>query len=180
MASQEFLAFLADSRARLLAVVEGAAPELLTRRPAPERWSALEVVEHLALTEPWFLQVASDLAEDGRRKGLWYNEGQPRSTDSVAALMQQIDVRQPLVAMESVRPTGSVALPDLLERLGRSRQGLLDLLPVLDELDTDQLRFRHPTAGFELTAYEWVHLAGAHERQHTRQIRKALEAVSGS
>ena len=81
-------------------------------------------------------------------------------------------------AAEFTHPTGTAFLPYLLEQLGRSRQGLLDLFPVLDELDTDQLRYRHPTQHFELNAYQWVHLSGLHDRLHTRQIRQALETAA--
>lgn len=178
MTQEELRTFLAESRARLLATVEAAPTELLTRRPAPERWSPLEVVEHVALAEEWFVQIVGGLVEEGRQKGLRYTAGTPRNMDALAALNEQVDLRKPMKAAEFVEPTGSASLTDLRDRLERSRQGLLDLFPALDELDTDQLKCRHLTQPFELNAYQWAHLSGLHDRQHTRQIRQALEALS--
>jgi hypothetical protein len=175
LVAHELGEFLSESRARLLAVVDGIAPELLAKRPSPERWSPLEVIEHLALAEEWFVQIVSELVAEGRRNGLRYTAGQPKHADAVAALAAQMDVRQPQQAPDFTHPTGAAPLTALLERLARSRQALLALLPALDELDTDQLRFRHPTAHWELNASEWAHLSGVHDRQHTRQIRHALD-----
>lgn len=172
----ELREFLAESRARLLAIVSQITPDRLAQRPSPERWSPLEVVEHLAVTEEWFRQIVSGLIEEGRRGGLYHQEGGPRSIDAIPALAAQIDLQKPMVAAEFAQPTGALPLDGLLERLERSRQGLLDLCPALDELDTDRLRFRHPFQPFELNAYQWVHLSGLHDRTHTRQIRKALSS----
>lgn len=179
MVFQELQEFLAESRVRLLATVDGTAPELLVKRPAPERWSPLEVLEHLALGEEWYVKIVTVLVEEGRRKGLRYREGQPRNTDAVAALAAQIDIHKPQEAPDFGHPTGSALLPVLLERLARSRQELLGLLPALAELDTDKLMFRHPTLHFELNACQWVHLSGVHDRMHSRQIRKALDSARG-
>lgn len=178
MASEALRSFLAESRARLVATVQVAAPELLTRRPAPERWSPLEVLEHVALVERWFVQIVAGLAEEGARQGLRFQEGTTRATDSIAAMATQVDIHKPMQAAEFVHPTGEASLPELLEQLSRSRQDLLGLLPALDELDTNRLQFRHPTQHFLLNAYEWVHLSGVHDRLHARQIRQALESAS--
>jgi hypothetical protein len=178
MTSQELEQFLSDARARLLATVEATAPELLTRRPTPERWSPIEVVEHVALVERWFVQIVSDLADEGTNRGLLFKDGMVRTIDALPALNAQVDLRRPMQAAEFVHPTGRVALPRLLEQLSQSRQDLLGLLPALDQLDTDQLKHVHPTQRFELNAYQWVHLSGLHDRIHTRQIRQALEGAS--
>lgn len=175
---QELSEFLAESRARLLATVSEITPDRLVQRPSPERWSPLEVVEHLALAEEWFRQIVQDLIEEGRRGGLYYQEGGPRSIDAIPALAAQVDLQRPMVAAEPVQPTGALPLDGLLQRLERSRQGLLELFPALDQLDTDQLRFRHPFQPFELNAYQWVHLSGLHDRTHTRQIRKGLSSIA--
>jgi hypothetical protein len=177
MVSQELQQFLFASRARLRAAVEGVAPDRLVKRPTPQRWSPLEVMEHLAIGEEWYLQIVSGLVEEGRHLGLRYREGQPRNMDAVNSLSAQIDIRKPQVAASFAQPTGITSLPLLLARLDLSRRGLLDLLPDLDELDTDRLCFRHPTLHFELNAYQWVHLSGLHDRMHTRQIRHALESA---
>ena len=136
MVAHELGEFLSESRARLLAVVNGVAPELLAERRSPERWSPLEVIEHLALAEEWYVQVVSELVAEGQRNGLRYMAGQPKHADAVAALAQQIDIRQPQEAPDFTRPTGGAPLGALLERLARSRHALLALLPSLTSIPT--------------------------------------------
>ena len=86
MTSQELQQFLSDARARLLATVEAMETELLTRRPTPERWSPIEVLEHVALVERWFVQIVSDLADEGRSRGLMFKDGMVRTIDALPAL----------------------------------------------------------------------------------------------
>lgn len=172
----ELRSFLSESRSRLLAAVDATRPERLGRRPLPGKWSPLEVVEHLALAEEWYVQIVTDLVSDGLSRGLRYQPGGPRSTDALAALAAQMDISRPMQAIELSHPTGQEGLPRLLDRLQRSREALLDLLPALHEVDTDQLRYRHPTLHFELNACQWVHLSGLHDRIHARQIRQAVDS----
>lgn len=175
---QELEAFLADSRSRLLKALDGVSAEELQRRPGPEKWSPLEIVEHLALAEEWFLQIVTRLAEEGQQQGLRYVAGAPRTTDAVPVMAEYVDVRGPLAAPEPVHPRGEGDLDSLLARLARSRQGLVALLPTLAQLDTDRLIFRHPTHQFPLNALQWIHLSGLHDRVHARQIRTAVMPAS--
>lgn len=128
------------------------------------------------LAERWFGQIVATLAEEGVQRGLRAREGMERSLDALAAMASQVELGKPMEAAPWVRPTGTLGLPELRDQLSQSRQALLDLLPALDQLDTDQLRYEHPTQHFVLNAYQWVHLSGVHDRLHTRQIRQALEA----
>ena len=51
---KQILALLEDSRAALLAAVDGVSDERARRIPAPGRWSILGCVEHLAFSEDYF------------------------------------------------------------------------------------------------------------------------------
>ncbi|HET8546400.1 MAG TPA: DinB family protein, partial [Bryobacteraceae bacterium] len=56
------LSYLHSSRRQVMDSIVGLSPEQLNYKPAPERWSVAEIVEHLALTE--------DLIRDAVRKAL--------------------------------------------------------------------------------------------------------------
>jgi hypothetical protein len=56
---EQILALLDQSRAALLAAVNGVSEESARRTPAPGRWSILGCVEHVALSEDYFFsQIA--------------------------------------------------------------------------------------------------------------------------
>lgn len=56
---EQILALLDQSRAALLAAVDGVSEESARRTPAPGRWSILGCVEHVALSEDYFFsQIA--------------------------------------------------------------------------------------------------------------------------
>jgi uncharacterized damage-inducible protein DinB len=66
LARQDGLTVLAQTAGRLKALLDSTAPEKWRRRPAPDRWSAAEVLAHLAdveIVSGW--RIRSILASDG-------------------------------------------------------------------------------------------------------------------
>lgn len=62
---EQILTMLAATPPRLVALTDGLAPEALRARPAPEEWSATEVLAHLrACADVWGGCIATILAED--------------------------------------------------------------------------------------------------------------------
>lgn len=57
---EQILALLEQSRAALLAALEGVSDEHARRTPAPGRWSILGCVEHLAMSEDYFFAQIAD------------------------------------------------------------------------------------------------------------------------
>src|SRR4051812_7346751 len=61
---------LDQKRAALHATVDEIPPELRQRRPAPERWSAVEILQHLSLVERRLTYLFNQWLAEAREKGL--------------------------------------------------------------------------------------------------------------
>ena len=57
-------------RALLRRTVEEIPPDLRQRRPAPERWSAIEILEHLVLVERRLTFLFNQWLAEAREQGL--------------------------------------------------------------------------------------------------------------
>jgi hypothetical protein len=160
------------TRARLLSAVEGLSEEQQGYRPAPERWSVAELVEHLSIVEG---NVAALL---GRLLGKAGEAGGAAAVGDLAPVSIEEFVERTrdvkLEAPERIRPSG-LPLPDSLARLKDSRAALHDMRPRVERADGRALRFPHPAWG-PLDLYQWLLFVGAHEDRHLAQI-EALKAA---
>jgi len=169
--------YLAHVRAKVLEIAASRPPEVIGRRPAPERWSVLDNLEHLALTEPWLVKIVAGLAGRGRREGLRRQADQPRAVNAIPVLAHTAGQR--FEAPPVARPTGGAGLAELESRLAASRADLLNCLESLEELDTDRLVQPHPLFGWPLNACQWVHFIGLHESRHARQMLETVRLLEG-
>jgi glycosyltransferase 2 family protein len=168
--SKRVLRRLERGRARLLAAVARVSEEQAGRRPAPDRWSIAEIVEHLARVEDSIvakidraLATAGDV-QAGRRV---------RVPLFLAAL------RLPLLRFRSppaVRPPQEVRLREALEHLERSRRSLMERISADDDRVLRGKRFGHHLLG-ALDVLEWGDFVRYHEARHRRQIDEAARAV---
>jgi hypothetical protein len=162
------------ARARLFAAVEGLSEEQQAFRPAPDRWSVAELVEHLSIVEG---NVAALL---GRLLGKAEESGEaPVTPDAFGPVSIEEFVEQARVvkyeAPERIRPTG-LPLADSLARLEESRAALHALRPRIERADGRALRFPHPAWG-PLDLYQWLLFVGAHEDRHLAQIEVLKETM---
>src|SRR5262245_28351258 len=99
------LSRLDTARATLLGAVEAIPPAKQRQRPAPDRWSAAEVLEHLTLVERIFGARIMKAVDDARSAGL-APEAQARTPlpDPIEQRMaDRVNKRQ---APETAHPTG--------------------------------------------------------------------------
>ena len=80
-----------------------------------------------------------------------------------------------LEAPARVQPTGSATIAESLQNLAAASQTLEAMQPEMASLDLSQHTFPHPYFG-DLTAAEWLVIAGAHELRHTLQIQQVFRA----
>ncbi len=64
--TRELLAYLDEQRSVLKSAFESVPAELRELSPAPERWSAANVVEHLAIVETRVSKLLADRIEEAR------------------------------------------------------------------------------------------------------------------
>lgn len=157
---------LESSRAELIAVVSGLTEEQARTRPAPDRWSVLECLEHVSVVERRFL----DLVKASE-------SGTPATRDAAkeAALDERVVNRSNRrTAPEATHPTG---------KYRSISEGLADFNAARDET----LRFASEQ-GANLLARSAIHrvigplngaeallLIAGHGRRHTEQMREAIQ-----
>lgn len=156
---------LADTDA-LVARAEG---EAFTTKPAPERWSPAEVLEHIAVVEEALLGMAmAALEAEPDPEGPQLIEAQP-----VANLTAMVkDRSQRFQAPAEVQPKGGIPRDELVARYHAARERTLDFVRT-----TDADVVGHTTAGpmGKMTVHHVLALIAAHNLRHNQQFAEALE-----
>ena len=174
----DVLARLDRSRAELGATVESIAVGLRQQRPAPDRWSTAEVLEHLSLVERLITGRMADAIASARGRGL------AAETSARAPLPDAIETRMAdrstrRNAPEASIPTGTVDAAAALRAIEEGHHRLRALAGDVDGLALGEVTFEHPFFG-PMTVYQWIELMAAHEGRHTEQIRDAGRMLTGS
>lgn len=164
---QEIVDFVRGERAALHALIASIPEERLERRPGPEGWSPLQVLEHLALVEPTFLAATRPERGAGARQRA-LRRAVAEDARRAARHLFGTGGEGPFVTPEPMRPTG---VRPLEASLAESRERLLRLLEGAEGLALDEVTRAHRVFG-DLTALDWVVYLGVHERRHVRQIER--------
>jgi uncharacterized damage-inducible protein DinB len=173
---REVMDYLGDRRIELRRAVGDVPVALRNRRPAPERWSVVEVLEHVALVEERIVQLFTAQLADARAKGL----GPERDSSPVLPTFntsQLADRTRRLVATEAAQPRGAVDVGWAWERLERAREATHDALRSADGLALAEVVAPNPVLG-ALNLYQWILFIGGHEARHTGQIREIGAALA--
>jgi hypothetical protein len=138
-------------------------------KPAADRWSANEVLEHVSLVERLFLKPLTDKV--GAAKGTL-----GREVDRPAALAA--DVRGLLTnrehkrtAPETVQPTGTVDTAAALALLADVHRHFFTIVSEADGLALSTVTHDHRFFG-TLNVYQWIELLAGHEARHAAQVRE--------
>jgi hypothetical protein len=174
----ELLQHLERNRAVLRQALEEAPPELRERRPAPDRWSVAEVLEHLAIVE----RQISKLLDRGLRTAL-ASGPLPAGSDASPVLptidaQRLLDRGRRLEAGERVRPSQGLTAAAAWLLLQETRASLQGVLLAGDGLRTDAITAPHPSLG-ALTFHQWFAFVGFHEARHAAQIRATAATLGG-
>ncbi|HEY1306964.1 MAG TPA: DinB family protein [Vicinamibacterales bacterium] len=172
---EQVFARLDRSRAALRAAVETVPAGARATRPAAERWSAAEVVEHLSMVERIFgerivnalrARVPELAPETAERTSL---------PDPIEARMaDRVNKRN---APDTARPTGTLAWNDALAIVEQGHARLRSFVSGADGLALSQVTLDHAFFG-TLTVYQWIELIAAHEARHTDQIKEIAVALA--
>ena len=166
----EVLSRLDGARAALRGALEAIPAPLQRQRPAPDRWSAAEVIEHLTLVERIFGGRIVRAIDTARSSGL-APKAHPRTAlpDAIEQRMSdRVNKRQ---APETAQPTGTVDVAAGWAALEGGHATLRAALSRCDGLALSQVTLDHPFFG-TMTVYQWVELMAAHEGRHTEQIKE--------
>lgn len=168
--------YSANSKIRegLEIVLGGVSPEESGKTPDEGGWSIRQIVEHLALVGGGAARICSKLL-DGARADNKPSDGSFTLSDDFNRLSDTASESR-LQAPERVQPAGTLSIPESLESLAEARSAVEALRPDMEKLDLSGHTFPHPFFG-DLTAAEWLVIAGAHELRHTLQIQRVLEQI---
>jgi DinB superfamily len=175
---QEVLSYLDARREDLRQAIDAVPAGRRETRPAADRWSAAEVVEHLAMVEGRMARgIFARRIDEARANGV----GMERETTSVAASFNAdgiVDRRTPRTAPEPVVPLGGKDAETAWTELQQVRAGLRATLTAADGLALGDVRHAHPTLG-DMNLYQWALWIGAHEARHAAQIREIAAQLDG-
>lgn len=161
------LAVLKDGRQEVLAAVQGLTGEQAARKPAPDRWSALECLEHISTVED---RLLSWIAHGTAR------EPSPDDKREKTLLMMIADRTTKVQAPEAVVPTGRFAsLAEALAAFEAARERSLQIARARGA-ELYSVQVKHPRFG-DLNGVELMHFMAGHARRHAAQIQEIREAL---
>jgi hypothetical protein len=155
--------YLTETRDALLDSAAGLSPSQCDFKPAPDRWSIAEIIEHVVLIESRVHAIVGKM-----------DEAPLSDPDSNLAriddfILNEVPIRSTkLQAPPQVSPTRRWAGPEALEHFAESREKTIQLLA------TSVLRGHvvpHRIFG-PWDGYQWLLAAAAHSARHTDQIRE--------
>jgi uncharacterized damage-inducible protein DinB len=162
---KEFLlALLGESRERFLGSFAGLSEEQARLRPAPDRWSVLETVEHLTAAETLMVRLVTTLRVPR-------GAGAPNREESF--LRNIADRSRKMQSPESVQPKGRFAT---LAEAEAKFKSVRDSIIVFVEQATEDLRateVTHPQpAAGTVSTYEMLIIMAKHAERHALQIEE--------
>jgi len=165
----EILTALRCGQQAFLDALGGITEDVAAKRPRPGRWSVLECVEHVAISED-FLRSRMMHAEYVRAPVV----NKPRE-DAIRA--RGADRTRPVVSPETLCPAGRFAsLSEALRHFLASRAETLRYLENCSE-DLRSMVTTHPLLG-SVNCREMLLLIAAHPQRHAKQMHEIAAALS--
>ncbi len=168
---------LAHSRERLVLAVDGLSAAQRNFRPAENRWSISDCIEHLTLVENRVLggiQTALQSAPDPSQRAETLGKDQ--------VILEKVPARERRVTgPPDVMPNGRWQdFDELLRQFEATRERSVRFSAVT-QADLRSHFFPHPILGL-FDCYQWLLFLGAHCERHVRQMEevKADPAFPGS
>jgi hypothetical protein len=174
--TQEVLAYLDDQRAALKTALDDMPPSLRSERPAADRWSAAEVLEHLVLVEARIGTLLEGHLAKARKAGL---EAERETTPILptfdAAAM--LDRTRTFTASTASMPQGAMDASAAWAALQTKREEVKALILSADGLALGDIQIPNSRFG-TLNFYQWVLFLGAHEGRHAAQIEEVMAKLT--
>lgn len=170
--------YLGRQRAQLTAAVAQIAASRYRDSPGAERWSVVEVLEHVALVETGLGQSISGWFADAKAAGLG------READS-SPILPTIDVdrfvdrSRPVKTSAAMEPSGKLNVDEAMQALARARASFIEVMAECNGYALKEIVHPHSGLG-PMHLYEWIAFAGGHMCRHAMQIREIGIALAAS
>ena len=163
------LQHLADSSSRLQSAYQGLSREQRHFKPAPNRWSAAELLEHLAVVEARLFEMIQKTLEAPA-------DASKRSVMTDQAMMADVAGRiTRFEAPEFLAPTGKCPDEQLWQEFETARKRTREFATATNA-DLRRYFMAHPILG-ELDCYQWLLLLAAHCDRHRAQMEENKTAA---
>ena len=159
---------LKESHKQTLDLMEGLTEEQLKFKPAPEKWSVLEVAEHISSAEGLlFSSVERALASKPNPDWETKTKGK---TEFLERVMVSRDRKA--TAPESIVPSGKLSRDEVLAKLNSGRAKTLKFAEET-QAPLKSHTADHPFPVFNtLNAYQWLIYIPLHNIRHNKQIEE--------
>jgi hypothetical protein len=161
-------------REKLKATVAHLNDEQANTLPDGEKWTIKEFVEHIAIVGEGIMRISAKLLTEAQASGKASDGAAKFSEDFAGKMMAGRSSK--FEAPDRVRPTGTKTIAESLAKMDETRQKLEEIKPLFESVDAADTKFPHPAFG-DLSAQEWLVIAGGHEARHIRQIENLLEKI---
>ena len=160
------LRYLTASREMLLQAVEGLSAEQRTYRPAEDRWSVVDCVEHITVVENNILKlIERDLQAPPPAD-------KPSTEGMDQAVLERVPGRQVRVkGPEPVMPKGRWPDYDVLLGEFEAARGRSMRFAKVTQADLRAYAFPHPFLG-PLDFYQWLLFLATHCERHVNQMEE--------
>jgi hypothetical protein len=151
-------------RRQLLDLLDQITPEQASAVTDEGSWTIEQIVEHIAVVNTGAANICQKLVQ-GARDAAVPSSGRLAVSETFGQKTAEVrDVR--LEAPERVHPTGSMSIADARAKLTENEEIFGALKNDMAAFELKDHTFPHPYFG-QLTAAEWLMIAGGHERTCT-------------
>lgn len=162
------LNWMKDSHAETLKALEGLSEEQLKFKAAPDKWSVLEVAEHIMMAEG-LLFGAMQQALAAKPNPDW-----EAKTKGKTEFLENVMVgrKGKAQAPENIVPSGKLSAKEVIEKLKETRARTIKFTEET-QLPLKAHTFDHPFPVFNtLNAYQWLVYIPLHNFRHNKQIEE--------
>jgi uncharacterized damage-inducible protein DinB len=155
---------LEQTRDGVVAAVKGLSDAQMKFKPAPDRWSVAETLEHITLAEDFLFQnITNNIMKAPAGAA-------DRDTAKIDAFVLSAipDRSHKAQAPEPLRPTGRWTPAETLDHFVQSRAKTIAFLQSTPDLRAHVVN--GPPLNQPLDAYDWLLFISAHSERHTKQI----------
>jgi hypothetical protein len=163
-----------QSIARVRELLTGLSEERLRKRPADGRWSALECVAHLNLSNEAMLPGIREAVGSAPALPGGHESFRMDLAGRLLAWSLEPPARIKMKASTIATPVASEGPAELLEMFVRQHQELERLVEASAGRAITKARMKSPFANLRYNAYSALRIIAAHDRRHLWQARQAL------
>ena len=158
-------------------------PELLTRQPAPGKWSIAQILEHLNAYGRYYIpEIRKALDESNLSPELKYNSGWLGNffTNSMKPTAEK-RVKNKMKAMKDYTPTPDLDSKTVIDEFIRQQQEMLNLLEISAQKNLGRIRIPISITKFiRLKLGDTFRFLTAHNQRHFIQCENTLNTLRGA